>query len=458
MQVNAVTYVVQRTASLAATFYLLAILYFIKFRVQDKKRYFVFVMIFTVFAVFTKENTITIPFMLLFIEILFFLKDGKTSWKKRLLFIFILFLTVPIIPGTTTILHGYSQSDPNGAFKASTSMDRMQYFYTSLNVIILYIKLLFIPDYQNFDYSNDYPISHNLIQNGSYISLIIIILILVFALKNIKKNKLITLGIVWFFMGLVVESSFISIKDVYFEHRVYYPLAGFIITILGIAFAEYKFTDRRTLFKKPLLYFLVLSTIIIITNSALTLRRNYVYSDTVRLWSDVVKKAPRSDRGHSCLGSSYLDKYNEHDASTAIYLDDAERELKIAIEQYPNNDTAHCNLAKTYLLKGEYDKCISEAEETNRLNPSVYSYHNMGRAYEEKGDISNALWAYKQGYAKDSNCTFIVDDIGSLYYNQKDYKNAQKFYEEYQKISPYKSSIIEERLKEIKKIINNTSN
>ncbi len=454
MQVNAVTYIVQRTASLAATFYLLAIFFFIKFRVYDKVRYFVLVMLFTILAMFTKENTITIPFMLLFIEILFFLKDGKTSWKKRLLFLFVLFLTVPIIPGTNLFLHGYSQSDPGVSFKASTSMDRMWYFYTSLNVIILYIKLLFIPNYQNFDYSNDYPISHNIWEHGSYISLIILVLIFLVAVKNFKRNKLITLGIVWFFMGLAVESSFISIKDVYFEHRVYYPLAGFVIALMGIVFAEFKSKDRKMLVKKPLLYFTVLSAIVIIMNSALTLRRNYIYSDTVRLWSDVVKKAPMSDRGHSSLGASYLDYYDSDDESTKKYLKRAEEELKIAIQQYPYNDTAHCNLSKTYYLEGEYDLAIKEAEETNKISPSVYAFHNMGKAYEKKGNLKDALWAFTCGYNRDKKATFILDDLGSYYYDQKDYVNAKKYYEEYQKLAPTKSNIIAKRLNEIDQQLN----
>ncbi len=453
MQVNAVTYIVQRTASLAATFYLLAIFFFIKFRVHDKVRYFVLVILFTILAMFTKENTITIPFMLIFLEILFFLKDGKTSWKKRLLFCFILLLTVPIIPGTIKFLHGYSQSDPNGVFMASTSMNRMWYFYTSLNVIVLYIKLLFIPDHQNFDYSNDFPISHNIWENGSYISLTILVVIFLFAVKNFRKNKLITLGIVWFFMGLAVESSFISIKDVYFEHRVYYPLAGFIIALAGIVFAEFKSKDRKLLVKKPLLYFTILSAIIIITNSALTLRRNYVYSDTVRLWADVVKNAPRSDRGHSSLGASYLDYYDPDKEDTKIYLKKAEEELKIAISQYPNNDTAHCNLSKTYYLEGEYDLAIKEAEETNKISPSVYAFHNMGVAYQKKGDLKNALWAFQCGYNRDKKCGFIMDDLGSYYYEQKDYVNAKKYYEEYQNNAPTKSSIIAGRLKEIDQIL-----
>ena len=240
MQVNAVTYIVQRTASLAATFYMLAILFFIKYRMQDKLYHLLLTFLFTVIAMFTKENTITIPFLLLLIEFMFFLKDGKTSWYKRILIFLLLFATVPIIPGTNLLLKGYSQSDPNVSFKASTSMDRFQYFFTELNVIILYIKLLFIPDKQNFDYSNDFPMSPTIWDNYSYISFIILGVIGLFSVYTIKRNRLISFGILWFFAGLAVESSFISIKDVYFEHRLYFPIAGFIMFLIGMITYEKK--------------------------------------------------------------------------------------------------------------------------------------------------------------------------------------------------------------------------
>jgi hypothetical protein len=132
MQINAVTYIIQRTASLAATFYLLAIVFFLEFRVKNKWYHLLLTVLFTVIAMFTKENTITIPFMLLLLEVMFFLKDEKTGWRKRILIFLLIFATVPIIPLTNLFLHGHSQSDPNVNFKASTSMDRFQYFTPNL--------------------------------------------------------------------------------------------------------------------------------------------------------------------------------------------------------------------------------------------------------------------------------------------------------------------------------------
>ena len=449
VQVNAVTYIVQRTASLAAMFYFLAVYLFLRYRLTNKARYFVLMMVSIVLAMFTKENTFTIPFMLLVIELMFFLNDGKTTWSKRVIVFLIIFATLPIIPCTNLVLKGYSQSDPDVSFKASTSMDRFQYFYTQLNVIRLYIRQFFIPDYLNFDYSNDFPMSKTIWDNYSYISLVILLVIVLIGLFNIRRNKLVAFGIFWFFIGLSVESSFISIKDVYFEHRLYLPIVGFIIFLIGFAFTELKRVTRLYLFKKPVLFFIVSSCCMICIYSALTLQRNYIFSDDIRLWTDVVKKAPASDRAHSVLGTKYLDRYEADKEKNKEYLALAETELKKAIELNYSNSTARTNLSKVYLLKGEYEKCIEEAKKANRISKSKYAYHNLGLAYKSLGKLDDAIDAFIEGYKLDNKCSFILRDLGYAYYEKKDYENAKFYFEEYLKLYSYDKENIEEKLKEI---------
>ena len=451
IQVNSVTYVVQRTAALAATFYFLAILNFLKFRIQDKARYFGLTMFFTIVAMFTKENTITIPFLLALLEFMFFLKDGKTSWVKRISFLLILFMTVPIIPGTNLFIQGHSQSDPGVSFKASTDMDRFHYFYTQMNVIILYIRLLIFPIGQNFDYSNDFPISRSIWENYSYLSFAVLCLIGLIGILNIRKNKLVSLGIFWFFIGLAVESSFISIKDVYFEHRLYFPLVGFIMVLLGLVFVEYRRDRRIFLFRKPVLYFVVTSFLLIPFYSTLTIYRNYIFSDSIRLWADTVKKAPNNDRARSVLATSYLDEYEINPDKHPEYIKKAEDEFKIAIGMNYNNDTAHCNLSKVYNLKREYEKSIDEANITIKMVDSVYAYHNLGQAYKSLGKYEEALQAFLSGYKLDSKSTFILKALGNTYSEINDFKNAKMYYEEFLKLNTYSDSKeIEKKLEEIK--------
>lgn len=451
VQVNAVTYVVQRTAALAGTFYLLAIFLYIHYRMHGGFYKFVLTIVSILFAMFTKENTITIPFMLILLECTLFLKDGKTSWHKRLLLILVLLLTVPVIPATNLFLQGYSQSDPGVSFKASTSMNRFHYFYTQMNVILKYIQILFVPVDMNFDYSNDFPLSKTIWEHNAYISLGIHACIGLLALICWKKNRLLSLGILWFYIGLSVESSFISIKDVYFEHRLYFPLGGYIIFLIGLWQFLLRLFKKRFLGTRFMLYSFYAVCIIIAAYLGTTLWRNYIFSDSIRLWSDVVSKAPKSDRAHSILGTNYLDAYELGDTKNQKYLDRAEEEMKKAIELNYYNDTSHCNLSRVYLLKKQYDKAILEGRVALGMEKSVYVYHNIGIAYYEQGKYTEALRSLQDGYALNKEKGFILKGLGNVYFALKDYENAVTYYEKY--LKKYTNKDISDKLKKAKELL-----
>ncbi len=450
MQVNAVTYIIQRTASLAAAFYLLSVDLYLGYRITGKSHKLVLVILSAIAAMFTKENTITIPFMLLLTEIMFFSGDNRLKpWRKVLAFLLI-FLTLSVIPATNILFHGHSLSDPNITFKASTTMDRLKYFYTQLNVLLHYIRLLIIPVGQCFDYSNDYPISASLRDNYSYISLAVLLFILAFAFFLAKRNRLAAFGIFWFFISISVESSFISIKDVYFEHRVYLPSAGFFMFLSGIITYERKAGKSNIyLFHHPVSVFLYASLVLIPVYTGLTLYRNYIYSDSIRLWSNTVKKASNSDRAHNSLATAYLNDYDESKGNTEN-LEIAEKEFKAALEIDESNGTAHCNLSKVYLLKGMYPECISEAKRALDLSRTEYACYNLGSAYAKCGRIDEALSSFLKGYGYNHRSSFILKALGDTYYESGDFENAGKYYREYvENNKMYENTRVNERLNEI---------
>lgn len=485
VQTNAVTYIIQRTASLAATFYFLAILFYMYYRTSDKLIYMMLTILATIIAMFTKENTITIPFMLLLLELMFFTLEVHTSWLKRTLIIFSLMLTVPIIPLVIKyhkLIGAYNQSDTGAIFKASTDMERLHYFYTQMNVIVDYIKLLLLPFNQVFDYSNDYPVSKTIWENNSYLSMAVLLAVFIYALTKLRKNKLAALGILWFFCGLAVESSFISIKDVYFEHRLYFPVAGLAIFLIGIVFNEkiivshggkedkfsvlelegektfevYTLAGSKKLFKpkyglyyfkKPLLFFTVLAVFTCSLNSALTIKRNYIFSDSVRLWSDVAQKAPGSDRAHSVLATNLLDAYENSAIKDNSLLDRAENEFLAALRLNSMNDVAHCNFSMVYYLKGDYENAVKEAEKALEIDPSTYGYRNLAMAYKKLGRTEEALHSYLNGYRKDSKCTFILKHLADTYYELGDFVNAERYYKELIAQSTYKPETDEAKRK-----------
>jgi hypothetical protein len=124
-----------------------------------------------------------------------------------------------------------------------------EYLMTQFNVIVYYSSLLLVPANQNLDY--DFPVSKGLfevpaVNEGAVLNypipppVVSLILLLGVAgagvylyLRSLKvgpgPGRVISFFIFWFFIILSPTSSFIPIKDVIYEHRVYLPSLGFFV-------------------------------------------------------------------------------------------------------------------------------------------------------------------------------------------------------------------------------------
>jgi hypothetical protein len=115
------------------------------------------------------------------------------------------------------------------ATQETAAISRNDYLLTQFNVIVTYIRLLFLPINQNLDY--DYPLAHSLFAFPTFLSFLFLVMLVIVGVWIFRKSRLISFGIFWFFITLSVESSIIPIRDVIFEHRVYLPSVGFVICL-----------------------------------------------------------------------------------------------------------------------------------------------------------------------------------------------------------------------------------
>ena len=152
------------------------------------------------------------------------------------------------------------------------------YFLTQFRVLVTYIRLLFLPLNQNFDY--EYSISKSLFELSTLVSFLFLTSILFFARRMFSRYRLISFSILWFVLTLTPESSVIPIKDVIFEHRLYLPMAGFSIFLVS---GTYYFFGKN--FFKVMI---VTLTLIVAGYSFLTYQRNKIWKNEITLWEDGV--------------------------------------------------------------------------------------------------------------------------------------------------------------------------
>ncbi|HXX58309.1 MAG TPA: tetratricopeptide repeat protein, partial [Thermodesulfovibrionales bacterium] len=321
LQTQAVTYIIQRFASLATFFYLLSIVMYIKGRLametQDgtEGRLFsgscllsyLIAIISAVCAMKTKEIAFTLPLVIVLYELIFF----RSLVKKTVLFLLPVLMTLIIIP--ISVLHsdrplGEILSDVSEMTKVQTQMSRWEYLVTEMRVIVTYIRLIFLPIGQNLDY--DYPVYHSLFTPSVFLSFLFLLAILglgvYLLLRGMKNNspslathhRLMGFGILWFFITLSVESSIIPIADVIFEHRLYLPLVGvFTGMTTGLLIAA-----KRLKIETAVILLFVLLTLLF---SGLTYARNNQWRDEISLWQDIVEKSPHKARPYNGLGAAY---------------------------------------------------------------------------------------------------------------------------------------------------------
>ncbi len=444
VQTQAVTYVSQRFASLATFFYLLSLLLYIVYRTRQggdektRKGTYIFYALSLAAAVAaqkTKEISFTLPFIITLYEFTFLKNAEKPG--KRLLRLVPFYLTLIIVP-----LSLFSPADGNSfgeiLRKAQIfdlrSISAHDYLITEFRVIMTYLRLIVAPVNQTVIY--DYPVYNSVFAPQVLLSLLAEGVMLISAgllYLRARKNASITglmasFGVFWFFITLSVESSIIPISDVIFEHRVYLPSAGLAMGF-GTAFTALSnmadMAAATTARRRSVRYSkAVLTAVLAATLMAATYSRNGVWTDELKLWKDIVEKAPDKKSPnyniHYNLGVAYHHK-GEVEAAAKQYAK--------AIELDPDHDEANSNLAKIYYGKRDYRKASERYREAIRAAPAKADYHyEYGNVLQKLNDDAGAIIAY--GKAVDIRPSFedAHYNMAYVYQSAGDYVNALSHY------------------------------
>jgi tetratricopeptide (TPR) repeat protein len=492
VQTEAVTYIVQRFASLATLFYLLTVLFYLKWRLspaQTPSRFawYAAAILATILAMKTKEITLTLPFMLLLVEYIGFGPPARKQWIDLIPF----FLILPIIPLSRPGALGEGEA---GFASDVHALSRPDYLFTQFRVIVTYLRLLVFPVNQNLDY--DFPTAHSLFEPPVFLSFLLLstlgavaVYLLFFSRRTATdpRLRLIGFGILWFFITLSIESSLIPIRDIIFEHRIYLPSVGFWLAVTAALFG---YSDR---WRIPAA--IGLGGMIVLYSIA-TYQRNRVWQDELSLWSDVVQKSPNKARGHVNLGATYIDQdrldeairecitalalqpgfaeahYNmgliyykqgkipdafgkfeaaiklkpdyaeAHNNLGLVYkatrrLDDAIREYNAALSINPDYAEAHSNLGVIYKETGKYDEAIQEYKTALSIKPDYAEIHNnLGNVYQRMGRFDEALQEYQNAILIKSDYPSAYFNQGVVYYNQGKSSDALNAFKEAVRLRP----------------------
>jgi Flp pilus assembly protein TadD len=287
IQTQAVTYLVQRMASLATLFYLAALWLWLRggesTRPGARLRWRGLAVTSGLAACGAKEIAVMLPFAVWLYEATFLRDDSTRRKRLRLAGLAAYALCVAGLVFAATRGLADFESQPFGLLERLWSAPRVLSLYASLLVLPL-------PSRQNL--LHDLPASVSWIDPPSTaLAALAWITLCALAIRTRRRVPFASFAIAWALLHLALESSFLPLALV-FEHRLYLPMVGLAIALppLGLQLLG---SPRRTL---------AVGLGLALALLAATIARNEIWRDPVVLWRDVVAKSPTSERGHNELG------------------------------------------------------------------------------------------------------------------------------------------------------------
>ncbi len=313
VQTNAVTYLVQRMASIQSLFFITSVAFYVLGRTKQIKRQerakvllcYLACLLSSIGALLSKENSAMLPAVLLVTEAWFFTpRLLQLIWGRLREAPLIVWgiLSLGVLTATIYSAGLFQHLEAGYASRDFTMLERL---LTQARVVIWYISLLLWPMPSRLSLEHDLAISSSLVNPPSTLPAIVCLLFLGWLIIRYRKeSRLITYGGLWFFLNLVVESTIVPLELV-FEHRLYLPSVGFSLAVVcalqrGI---PYLFGNRSV---KDVAIACVCGFLLIFSGlSLLTFFRNEVWKDTISICSDASQKAPRNPRARANLASAY---------------------------------------------------------------------------------------------------------------------------------------------------------
>ena len=433
IQTQAVTYIVQRMASMAAMFYIIGIYFYLKGRLAQgttsRLGFYALCFLSFLLALGSKENAAMLPVSIFLFEVLILQADPWQFLKRHW------FAICVVVSITGLIGIGYFLWKTGGPpILTAGYKDRVftlgQRLLSEPRVIIFYLTLLFYPMPYRLNICHDFPVSTSLLNPPiTFLAILAIIGMVIGGILLAKKKPFISLAVLFFLLNHVIESSVFPLELV-FEHRNYLPsMFLFVPLAMGIWHLLVMYKNKKFM-QATLCAFLVL---VLVGLGHSTFMRNFTWKNEISLWIDAVDKSPNIFRPHHNLAKAYSD---------AGYKKKAIAEYLAALQKRcsANKDEkylAYYNLGYHFYMNREYQKAKEYYRKSIELQNTFWSSHNnLGIILANEGKFKEALKEFKTATKLTTQSVYPRANLGFLLVNIKKLKEGIRHLEKALQMQP----------------------
>ena len=387
LNVESVAWISARSNLLYTAFYLLALMAYLRFTENKKPLTMAAVFAFFVLSLFSKATAVTLPAVLLLLDL--FLKNKITIknllWKLPFFALSAVFIAIAF-NAREEFSHISDVGKVFGGFQQAVLLA-----YS----LAYYVFSFFVP--ANLSAIHYYPMTNGVADLGitHYAGAAITVAAAVAAFKFIidafRKRDFsspVLFGFLFFVITISVVIHFVPVGiQLVAERYVYLPYTGLVFMISS---AVLNITGEKR--KSPNVRYIIIAAAVVFTVFAfITYKTAGKWKNTNTLMSDVIKNNP--DAAHAYLvradGKYLTGKYREA-------LDD----YAIAIRMAPNYETSYINRANVYAALGNYNAAVADlttAIGINGKNPTAY--FNRGLAQANAGNYRPAVADFDKALA-----------------------------------------------------------
>lgn len=421
LQVTAVTYIVQRMASMAGLFYILSMFFYLKGRTADKTwRIILYWVLCTASALMSfgsKENAVLLPISIWLYDLLLIQGVTRENLIKNVKILAPLVFVFAVVGFWYVDIEHYLSGDAY-AHRPFTLAERL---LTEPRIIVFYVTLLLYPVSSRLTLIHDIQVSTSLFSPwGTLPAIVLILFFLAVAVYLSRKRPFLSFCILFFFLNHAIEGSFLALELIY-EHRNYIPSMFFFAPlVIFILFVIDYFSYRKAI---QFIIFAVI-TFLLVAQGHTVFMRNRLFTNPVLLWSDNLEKTPGLSRTYNNLGAAYWDlgyydeAYNLY--SKALFLN--------RYSNLSNRGVNLHNLGMYYLnVKKDYDKALNFYEAAIKAYPGyVYSYNDAAICLIRKGNFADAGRRLVSALSKWPNNAQLRHSLGFVLLKTGQYDEAIK--------------------------------
>jgi tetratricopeptide (TPR) repeat protein len=430
---------------IAAFFYFLALLLYMKLETSAPKQNLFFLilsLLFFLLGLLSKEMAITLPAIVVLYDLTLRESTSPKISINRVLevfqerkYVYVGFLGVSLFYLWLRFFAIYTPAEVEtqiwGRF-----IDRVIYLPV---LFFKYIKLSLFPLTLNADYVFSYPT--RFFEVGPVLSVIFVLGLIVFSLLVFSRSKTTSFGIWWFLVTLFPVYNLIQIYKPFAERYLYIPLFGLCLVVA--IFLEYVM-DRFSFTRSPAIKVLIILCIVVFY-SIISINRNKDWKDSFSLWTKTLEVEPNSFRAHGNLARVYQEKG---------LLEASLREVKKTMALNPRDYKAYYNLGVILYKQGSISEAIAAYKKTIEMNPQFKNAHfNLGNIYKTQNRMEEAKQAYQKVVQIDPADIEARNNLGVIYAMQGELDAAIIEWQQVMALDP-ENRDVQDNIEKAKKILN----